>query len=118
VRRAGAIRAHQNLSAERLRVQLSERQVQHRLVIGGGVRAGVAGPQDARWRLARLIQVGQQRMVAEAAFEVPAGLLLVRVRARQRRVDVDHRQLRALALLAALRAGTQLPRPRPGEGDR
>jgi hypothetical protein len=57
-------------------------------VIGGGVRAGVARPQDAGHALARAVQVAQQRVVAVAALEVALRLLLVGVRRRQRRVDV------------------------------
>ena len=36
---------------------LLKRQVQHRLMVGGGVRAGVARPQQAAQRLARLIGI-------------------------------------------------------------
>ena len=63
VRRAGGIRAHQDL--QRLDVlgrDLRQRPVDHRDMIGGGVRAGVPGTQQTAERLARLIQVDLQRM--------------------------------------------------------
>src|SRR5215212_9532740 len=48
VRGAGGIRAHQDLDAlDVLGRDLLKRQVQHRLMVGGGVRAGVARPQQA-----------------------------------------------------------------------
>ena len=52
-------------------------QIQHRHVVGGGVRAGVARPQQAAERLARLIGVGQQRVKPVAALVVAGRLLLL-----------------------------------------
>jgi len=85
---AGAVGPHQDLAVERLGVELLKRELEHGGVIGGGVRAGVARPQDAGHALARAVQVAQQRVVAVAALEVALRLLLVGVRRRQRRVDV------------------------------
>ena len=51
-------------------------------LIGGGVGAGVAGPQHAGQRLAGLVAVGQQRVKAEAALEVAGRALLLGMRWR------------------------------------
>ena len=48
MRGAGAVGAYQDLVRQRLLVQLREREIEHLLVIGGGVRAGVPGAQDPR----------------------------------------------------------------------
>jgi hypothetical protein len=40
-------------------------------VIGGGVGAGIAGAQHAGQRLARSIEIGQQRVKPEPALERP-----------------------------------------------
>jgi hypothetical protein len=60
---------NEDLALQRLRVEPHEREIQHLLVIGGGVRAGVPRPQDPGQRFARLIQVAGQRMVTEAVLE-------------------------------------------------
>jgi hypothetical protein len=65
-------------------------------LIGGAVRAGVARAQHARQRLACLIAIGEDRMKAEAALEVPRSALLLGVTIQQRRVGVD-RDLRRCA---------------------
>ena len=111
VRRAGRVRAHQDL--QRLDVlgrDLRQRQVQHRLVIIGGVRAGVPGPQQAAERLAGLIQVDLQRVKPVAALVVPGRLLLLRMRGDQRRVNIERQPLRRTMQLPE-------PRPRPGVRD-
>jgi hypothetical protein len=109
MRRAGAVGAHQDVPLERDRVELLEREVEHGDVIGGAVAGGVGGPQDRGRRLARRVQVAQQRVMTLAALEVRGRLLLLRVAARQRRVDIQDRQLRARP---------ERPRARPRDGDR
>ena len=69
VARAGAVGAHQDLPGKRLGVELLERELQHGSVIGGGVRAGVAGPQHAGQRLARAVEVAQHcKPASQAGF--------------------------------------------------
>ena len=103
MRGAGGIGAHEDLDAlDVLGRDLRERQVEHRHVVGGGVRAGVARPQQTAQRLARLIGVGLQRVKPVAALVVPGRLLLLGVRGDQRRVDVDRQPLRR---------AVQLPEP-------
>src|ERR1017187_7439075 len=47
---------------------LLELEVQHRLVVGGGVGTGVAGSEHRTQRLARLIGVGRQRVESVAVL--------------------------------------------------
>ena len=80
VRCPGGVRAHQDLQAlDVLGRDLRERQVQHRLMVGGGVRAGVPRTQQAGECLARLVRVGGQRVKPVTALVVPGRLLLLRV---------------------------------------
>ena len=120
MRCAGAVGADQDLPVKRLRVDLRKREIQHGLVIGGGVRAGVPRPQDPCGRRAGPVAIAQQRMMAVAALEVPGRVLLLRAGARERRVDVDHRPLRTTVPSRdrPLRPRPELPRPRSGERDR
>jgi hypothetical protein len=74
-------------------------------VIIGGVRAGVAGAQQAAERLSGLIQVDLQRVKPVAALVVPGRLLFLRMRRDQRRVHIDRQPLRRVM---------QLPEPSPG----
>jgi hypothetical protein len=85
---AGTVGAHQDLTRKRRLVELLQREPQHRGVVGGGVRAGVARSQHPRRRLPSAVQVAQQRMMAEAALEVARRVLLVGMRAGQRRIDI------------------------------
>src|SRR5450755_5158827 len=71
MRCAGTVGADQDLPVERLRVELREREIQHGLVIGGGVRAGVPRPQDPGGRLAGPVEIAQQRTMA-VALKFPA----------------------------------------------
>ena len=48
--------------------QLRQRHGQQLDVIGGGVRSGVAGPQDPRQRLARRVQECEERVMPEPAL--------------------------------------------------
>ena len=67
---AGGIDAQQQLDAlDVLGGDLRQRLLGHRDLIGGGVRAGVAGAQLAGQRLTGLIGVGQHRVKAVAALE-------------------------------------------------
>src|SRR5450631_1016163 len=113
MRCAGAVGADQDLPVKRLLVELRKREIQHGLVVGGGVRAGVPRPQDPCGRLAGPVEIAQQRMMAVAALEVPGRVLLLRAGARERRVDVDHRPLRTVvpSRARALRPRPELPRP-------
>ena len=108
VRRAGAVRADQDLDAlDVLGRDLRERQVEHRLVIGGGVRAGVPGPEHRAERLAGLIGIGVQRVKPVAALVVPGRPLLLRMARDQRRVQIDRQPLRR-----AVQPPEPLARPR------
>ena len=82
--------------------QLRQRLLQHGDVVGGGVRAGVAGPQHAGEMLAGLVEEAVQRMEAEAALAVRPATLLLGVALQQLRVEVERDRLRARP---------QLPRP-------
>ncbi len=101
---AGAVGAHKNLAVEGLAVELLQRELEHRGVIGGGVRTRVAGPQDAGQALPGAIQVAQQRMVAIAALEVALRQFLIGIGPRQRRVNIQHDLLRARPELPHARA--------------
>ncbi len=108
MRGAGAVRAHEDLNAlDVLGRDLRERQVEHRLVVLSGVRAGVPGSEHRTERLAGLISVPVQRVESVAALVGPGRALLLRVRGDQRRVDVDRQPLgRAMHLPEPLtRAG-------------
>jgi hypothetical protein len=75
--------------------ELREGQVDHLDVVGGGVGAGVARPQDAGQGLAGAIaavQEGDQRVEAEAALVGPSRALLVGVGVQQRAVHIHHQQ--------------------------
>ena len=56
---------------------LGQRPVQHDQVIGGGVTAGVPGPQDRREGLAGVVQPRPERVMAKAALEGAPGAFLV-----------------------------------------
>src|SRR5699024_3589536 len=96
---AGAIGADQDflrpsaVLTEQGRWELGESLPGDADVIGGGVRAGVAGPELDRQRFpgpfAAVIQERAQRVVAEAAFERWCGLLLLAVDIDQGGVEVD-----------------------------
>ena len=106
-RRAGRVGPQHDLGlqvSDDVARELLERLLEHRDLIGGAVRGGVARAQHPGQRLAAAVQVGQQRVKAERALEVDGRALLLGVRADQRRVDVDHDPLRPRA---------QLPRARP-----
>jgi hypothetical protein len=62
-------------------------------VIGCGVGGGVAGSQDRGQRLARLGQVAEQRVKAEAALVVAGGAFLLGVGDQKRGVDVEDQLL-------------------------
>ena len=74
---------------------LGEGQVGHRDVVGGGVAARPARPQDRGERLVGVVQPDRQWVVAEAGLERRAGELLVAVADHQGRVD-DQPQARPL----------------------
>ena len=66
---AGPVSADQDRAGPGGVGELRERQVQDGDVIGGGVRPGVADSQDPGQRLVGVVQVGNDRVVAEPALE-------------------------------------------------
>ena len=73
VRRAGRVGAHEDLELlDLLDGDLLQRLLDDRDLISGGVRAGVAGPQDRGQRFAGLIAVGQQREIPIPAATLAA----------------------------------------------
>ena len=75
VRGAGGVCAHQDLDAlDVLGRDLLKRPVEHRHVVGGGVRAGVPRPEHRAERLPGLISVGVQRVKPVAALVVAGRL--------------------------------------------
>ncbi len=97
--------------------QRGDRHVQHLDVIGGGVAAGVARAQQPGQRLAtgdvRAVQVAQQRVEAEALLPGRRGVLLLRVRGQQARVEVEPQHLRRIG---QVRSGAGRPGPLPRRG--
>ena len=73
--------------------QLLEPRFDRRHLVGAGVGAGVAGPQDAVERGVGALQVAEHRVEAEAALVVAGRALLLGVGAEQRGVDVEDRPL-------------------------
>lgn len=101
--------------------QLLQGLLQHGDVIGRGVGAGVAWPQDGSQRLAALVQVAGQRMEAEPSLEVPRRSLLLGVGRDQRGVEVegDPFQRCSLRLRPLARLSTRLSQdPQPLGSDR
>ena len=82
-------------------------------VVGGGVRPGVAGPQQHPDRLpgalAAVVDERGQRMMAEPALERRRRRLLVRMGGHQRGVDVDDH--RTAVIGGVIRSGRPGPRP-------
>ena len=93
--------------------QLLQGELQDLEVIGRGVGAGVAGPQDRGKRLTGLGQVAEQWMKAEAALVGAGGGLLFGVGGEEAGVDVEDQLLGPGAGIP----GT-LQRHRPGDADR
>ena len=90
------------------RGELRQGEVDHLDVVGDGVGAGVAGPQDAGQRLAgavAAVQAAPQRVEPEAALVGPGRALLVGVRGHQGGVHIHQQQ--------PVDVGAGLPRPRP-----
>jgi hypothetical protein len=77
------------LPSAQLDWKLRERGVQYRHVVGGGVRAGVAGPQETGEMLSRFVEEAVERVEAEAALAVRAGALLAGVTLEQLRVEIE-----------------------------
>jgi hypothetical protein len=88
---------------------LRERLLRPLDLVGGGVGPGVAGAQEPGQRLVRLVEVGEQRVEAEAALEVARRALLLRVGGHERGVEVDRDPFRFHAELPC-------PLARPGTG--
>ena len=109
VRRAGRVRANQDLHAlDVLDGDLRKRQVDHRLVIGGGIRPGVPGAKDHRERLPGLVRVRAQRVKPVPVLVIPRRLLLLRVRGDQGGIDVDREGLRPAGKLPEPRSGARV----------
>ena len=105
VRRTGRIGPDQDLDAlDQLNRDLRQRTVDHRDVIGGGIRAGVPRPEHRAERFPGLVRVHVQRVEPVPMLVVPGRLLLLRMRGDQRRVHVDRQPLRRT---------NKLPEPRP-----
>ena len=98
---AGGIGPHQGRPAPHWLGQPKQRHPQHGQMIGCGVGAGVAGPQDGSQRLAGAIaavQPAAQRVEPEALLVGRRRALLVGVRVDQGRVNVqDQRPCRGRA---------------------
>ena len=78
--RAGRVGSDQDLDAlDQLAGDLREREIDHRHMIGGGVRAGVSRPQQHRQRLPRFVRIGAQRIEPVPMLVVPRRLLLLGV---------------------------------------
>jgi hypothetical protein len=108
VRRTGRIGPDQDLDAlDQLNRDLRQRTVDHRDVIGGGIRAGVPRPEHRAERFPGLVRVHVQRVEPVPMLVIPGRLLLLRMRGDQRRVHVDRQPLRRTNKLPE-------PRPRPG----
>ena len=113
---AGRVSADQHPAAQAAG-QLREPEPGRLDVIGGRVRAGVARPQQERQWLARafgaVVSEDGQRVMAVGFLPRGRGLLFLRARGHDRRVDVHGDQ-------AAARAGRgvagQVPGPLPGGG--
>ncbi len=58
-------------------------------VVGGGVRSGVARPQETGEGLAGVVQEAEHRVVAEAAFVGGGGLFFLGVTGNQDGIDVQ-----------------------------
>jgi hypothetical protein len=71
-----AVPARPDVLAERVDRHLLERLDQHPLVVFGGVRGGVAGPQDPGEPRVGAVEEAEQRVEAEAALPGAGALLL------------------------------------------
>lgn len=96
---------------------LADRLVDDGDVIGGGVAAGVAGPQRDRQRLFRVVTPCRQRMKAIRLLERRGGADLLGVRNHDRGVQPDHHRVTQIAVTgdrrgdAAVPCFDQLPHP-------
>jgi len=109
VRAAGGVGPGDHLGLERVDGQLEQGVVEDDDVVGGGARAGVARPQQGGEWFAGGVQVGHERVVTEPALVGRRRALLLRVRADQGGVEVDHVEPGIHApgprVLAGMRAG-------------
>jgi len=64
--------------------------VEHDQVIGGGVAASVPGTKYRREGLAGVVQPRPERVMAVPTLEGAVGAFSIRVRAHERRIQVDH----------------------------
>ncbi len=88
---ARAVGADEDRGPVAMRVRdLGKGLVEDRDVIGGGVRSGVARPQETCQGLAGVVQEAEHRVVAEAALVGRGGLFLLGVAGDQCGVDVQH----------------------------
>jgi len=107
VRLTADIRPDENLPVKVLGGQLRQREPEHREVILSRVRAGVSRPQDRRQSLPSLIQSAAERMEPVPVLVVPGRQLLLRMRAQQRRVNVQRDRLRPRAGVPRTARGQQ-----------
>lgn len=69
LRSSGTVRADEDRCAVAVGVRdLGQRMVEDGDVVGGGVGAGIAGPEQSGQGFAGVVQEAQQRVVAEAAL--------------------------------------------------
>ncbi len=88
--RPGGVDAQEDLDLlDVLGGDLLERRLGDSDLVGGGVRAGVPRAQHPGEGLVGLIAIGQHRVKAEAALEVPRGAVLIGMRANERCVLID-----------------------------
>jgi hypothetical protein len=91
LRGAGGVGAHQDRDTVPVLVRdLRQCLIEHGDVVGGGVAAGVARPQDRREELAGVVQPGTDRVEPEGVLERRAGLFLLAVRDHHRRIEIEH----------------------------
>ena len=95
--------------------QLGEREPEHREVISSGVRARVPRSEDRGQRLAGLVHPAAQRVKPVPVLVVARRQLLLRMRAQQRRVDVQRDRLRPRARVPDPRSRLSARRSNPPE---
>jgi len=87
---AGGVGAYQDRLAVAVRFgDLGQASVQDRDVVGGGVAAGVAGPQDAGQGLVGVVQEPEYRVIAEGMLERRRGLFLLGMADHHAGVQID-----------------------------
>ena len=103
--------------ARHLAWKLRQRLLRHRDVVDGGVRPRVPRAQHQVQRLTRtllaVVDERAQRMEPESAFERRTGVLLLRVRPYQRRVEVHGQRRSGVGLVVRGVLAGESPHPSP-----